>query len=195
MSDSSENFGKNSSDMEFPIFKGDDGCYYLLELEDREREYKQSIKGLEAEDLVAMSNSEGGSIIIGVEEVRFPDGKKTGRVVGCPLTDELKQNVNNKASSCIPAIKVDFEEHWAGGMPFVEIIIPEGTNKPYSTAGGCYRIRVDGGNRALDPPALIAMVLERESQTFFKRFREATTRLEDALDTITKKLEELRKTL
>ncbi|MCD6417815.1 ATP-binding protein [bacterium] len=181
--------------MEFPVFKGDDGYYYLLELEDREREYKQSVKGLCAEDLVAMTNGEGGSIVIGVEEVRFPDGRKAGRVIGCPLTDELKQNVNNKASSCIPAIKVDFEEHWAGGVPFVEVIIPEGSNKPYCTAGGCYRIRVDGGNRALDPPALIAMVLERESRTFFRRFREATTQLEDALNSIAKKLEELKKTI
>ena len=134
-------------------------------------------------------------LVIGVEEVRFPDGRKAGRVIGCPLTDELKQNVNNKASSCIPAIKVDFEEHWAGGVPFVEVIIPEGSNKPYCTAGGCYRIRVDGGNRALDPPALIAMVLERESRTFFRRFREATTQLEDALNSIAKKLEELKKTI
>lgn len=181
--------------MEFPIRKDKDGCYYLLDFEDREREFKQSVKGLYPDDLVAMANGRGGSILIGVEEARFPDGSKAGRVIGCPLTDELKQNVNNKASSCIPAIKVDFEEHWAGGIPFVEVIIPEGANKPYCTASGCYRIRLDGGTRALDPPALVAMVLERESQRFIKRFREATTQLEEALSIITEKLEELKRGL
>jgi len=193
MRSSSASCGTNLNDMELPIKKGQDGYYYLLDFEDKEREYKQSLKGLNAEDLVAMANGAGGSLIIGVEEVRFEEGAKSGRVVGCPLTDELKQNVNNKASSCIPAIKVDFEEHWAGGVPFVEVIVSEGTSKPYCTAGGCYRIRVDSGNRALDPPSLIAMILERESQNFLLRFREATTQLEEMLGIIAKKIEELKK--
>ena len=175
--------------MEFPVRKGQDGNYYLLDFEDTEREFKQIVKAVCPEDLVSMTNGRGGSILVGVEEVRLDDGSKAGRVIGCPLTDELKQNVNNKASSCLPAIKVDFEEHWVGGIPFVEIIVPEGVNKPYCTAGGCYRIRLNGGNRALDPPALISMVLERESQKFLERFQKATSQLEKMLEKISEKLE------
>ncbi len=179
--------------MDFPTRRGEDGYYYLLDFEDKEREFKQCAKGLYPEDLVAMANGSGGSILIGVEEVRLPDGTKAGRVVGCPLTDELKQNINNKAASCIPSIKVDFEEHWAGGVPFVEVIVPEGTNKPYCTASGCYRLRVDGSNRALDPPALIAIILEKESQRFISRFQQATTRLVETLERLCKRIEELHK--
>lgn len=177
--------------MNFEIQQGEDGFSYIVGLEDREREFKVSVKGLCAEDLVAMANGNGGSILVGVEEVRFHDGTKIGRIVGCTLTDELKQNINNKASSCIPSIQVDFEEHWAGGVPFVEVIVPEGIEKPYCTASGCYRIRLDGGTRALDPTALISMILERESQRFLFRFREATQQLENILEAILKRTQEL----
>ena len=179
--------------MDFPIRKDPDGNYYLLRFEDTELEFKQTVKAVCPEDLVAMANGTGGSILIGVEEIRLDDGSKAGRVIGCPLTDELKQNINNKASSCMPSIAVDFEEHWAGGIPFVEVIVPEGRDKPYCSASGCYRIRIDGGNRALDPPALVSMVLERESQRFLKRFREATAELESMLEKIAEKLERLEK--
>lgn len=178
--------------MEYTIRKEDDGYYYFLELEDRELEFKQNVRGLETGDIVAMANGSGGSILIGLEEVRFSDGTTMGRVVGCPLTDELKQNVNNKASSCIPAIKVDFEEQWIGGIPFVEVTIYEGDNKPYCTAGGCYKIRVDGGTCALDPSALLKIILEKESRKFIDRFRKATAQLENTMSIITEKLEELK---
>lgn len=177
--------------MNFDIQQGNDGYFYIVGFENREREFKLNTKGLYAEDLVAMANGNGGSILLGVEEIRYNNGVRTGRVVGCPLTDELKQNINNKASSCIPAIQVDFEEHWAGGVPFVEVIVPEGTEKPYCTASGCYRIRLDGGTRALDPTALISMILDREAQRFLLRFREATQQLETILETILKRTQEL----
>ncbi|RKZ35219.1 ATP-binding protein [bacterium] len=180
------------NDMDFPIRKGQDGNYYLLDFEDTEREFKQNVKAVCPEDLVAMANGSGGSILIGVEEVRLDDGSKAGRVMGCPLTDELKLNINNKASSCLPAIAVDFEEHWAGGIPFVEIIIPEGADKPYCSASGCYRIRLDGSNRALDPPALVTLILERESKRFLKRFRNATAELEKMIEKIADKIEQFK---
>ncbi|MCD6595727.1 ATP-binding protein [bacterium] len=181
--------------MEFPVRKGQDGYFYLLDFENIEREFKQIVKAVCPEDLVAMTNGNGGSILIGVEEIRLEDNTKTGKIIGCPLTDELKQNVNNKASSCLPSIKVDFEEHWVGGIPFVEIIIHEGSNKPYCTASGCYRMRLDGGNRAIDPQALIAMVLERESQKFLERFHKSTVQLEKMLTKIAEKLEHLDNTM
>jgi hypothetical protein len=54
--------------------------------ESKDVDYKEKVKGLHAEDLVAFANSEnGGAILIGVREVAGRNGKQKGEPVGHPI--------------------------------------------------------------------------------------------------------------
>ena len=57
--------------------------------------------------------------------------------------------------------------------PF-RIEIPSGKEKPYCTAGGTYKIRGDGRTNTLFPGRLLSLFVEKQSELFFDRFREAT---------------------
>jgi hypothetical protein len=140
--------------------------------EDFDAEWKESVAGLEAEDLVAFANSaKGGAILIGVVE-------KTMTIKNTPLSDRLKGSILDKARSCFPpvAVEVIAEKCLAGEIARVEVA--SGDFKPYCTHGGTYKIRGDGANDAIKPPALLQMFLEREGSTFLTRFTEATRQLQ-----------------
>ncbi len=61
--------------------------------------------------------------------------------------------------------------------PFYRIEIPSGKEKPYCTAGGTYKIRGDGRTNTLLPGRLLSLFVEKQSEIFFNRFREATKEL------------------
>ena len=165
----------------------------LIQEEGYDVEFKQSISGLDASDIVAFANSkDGGTILIGIQEQKTISGRQKGKIVGCEIGDKTRLTVLNKAQSCSPAISVEIIIENARTLPFYRIEIPSGRCKPYSTSGGTYKIRGDGRTNALLPNELLSIFEENEGQRFLEKFRTATQELQtDLLQTKSKILEEM----
>lgn len=158
----------------------------LNRIEDYDVEFKETVKSLETEDLVAFANSdEGGAILIGVRQTK--EGK--GKIIGCPVGDEEKVTIINKAESCFPPIDIEIFRENTGKKPFFRIEIHDCKNKPYSTSSGIYKIRGDGRNKALLPGRLLTMFVEIESKKFIERYRKATDEIEKRMNSLIKKID------
>jgi len=177
--------------------------FLLKSGERREVDYKENLKGLHAEDLVAFANSaNGGAILIGVEEFTSTAGIQQGRPIGCHVDDDARLQVLSKALSCSPAVEIELFTENVSGTPFLRIEIPSGSHKPYATSSGTYKVREDSRNNPLLPEALLKLFLDREGSQFRTRFSEATglleTRMQEALaavktleDAVAKKIEQI----
>jgi ATP-dependent DNA helicase RecG len=126
--------------------------------ESKDVDYKEKVKGLHAEDLVAFASSEnGGAILIGVREVAGRNGKQKGEPVGHPIDDDSRLQMMGKALSCSPPIQVEIFVENLGHLPFFRVEIPSGAHKPYAANSGTYKIREDGRNNPLLPEQLLKM--------------------------------------
>ncbi len=171
--------------------------------EGKDVDYKEQVRGLHAEDLVAFANSEhGGTILVGVREISGHNTKQKGEPIGLAINDDSRLQIMGKALSCSPPIQIEiFAENYSN-LPFYRVEIPSGANKPYATNNGTYKIREDGRNNSLLPEQLLKMFLEREGKEFRLRFSEATGKLESRMaealglvgnleDVISKKIEDI----
>ena len=140
-------------------------------------DYKTNEK-FDSDDLVAFANSkDGGTLLLGVKEVKDRDGRMYGEPVGCSLTDKIFQTIENKATSCIPPIHIEVSEENTDKTPFLRIDIPSSKHKPHCTGAGTYKIRGQIKNTALVPSALLEMLINKESEKFYEQFSESTTGL------------------
>ncbi len=163
-----------------------EGTLELLEgQEGRNVDFKLDPGGIDAEDIVAFANADGGTILAGVSEAERENGIQRGRVVGCQVDDKTRQSIMGKASSCRPAVSIRIQIENAGtDRPILRVDIPEGTSKPYCTASGTYKIRSEGRNLAIDPPLMKAMILQSEVDEFVRRFKHAGNELLSQLKTV-----------
>ncbi len=121
------------------------------EIEGYDTEFKATIDAVESEDLVAFANSnKGGHILVGVSEVR-DNIEDAYKVSGVKTGDHEKLKILSKAQDCSPPIQlfVNFKE--VEGKDIIDIDIPSGSNKPYCTKKGTYKVRGDGRNEAMTP--------------------------------------------
>lgn len=147
--------------------------------EGKEVDYKESVKGVHADDFVAFANSkDGGVLLLGVEEISGANGLQKGRPIGCSVDDKARLQIMGKALSCSPAVQIELFVENSESKPFFRIEIPSGAHKPYATSNGTYKIREDGRNNPLMPEALLKMFIEREGEEFRTRFSEGTGKLE-----------------
>lgn len=159
--------------------------------EDYDVDWKQSINGLDSQDIVAFANSKkGGSILIGVAERVDKNGKQIAEIVGCKCSDLSKMNIKNKALNCIPPIEITIVKENTNEMPFYRIEIPSGTNKPYCTQKGIYKIREDGHNKGITPNELLRMFMDLESDKFLKRFKKAAAEIEYNISNVSDDIEQ-----
>lgn len=141
-------------------------------------DFKLTIKGVESTDLVAFANSErGGTILVGIGEIEDENTMQKGKIIGCSVGDRERLYVLSKAESCVPPVEVNIIIENYARKPFYRIEIPAGKEKPYCTAGGTYKIRGDGRTNTLLPGRLLSLFIEKQSEIFFNRFREATKEL------------------
>ena len=141
-------------------------------------DFKMTVKGLESTDLVAFANSErGGTILLGVGEAEGEHSIQKGRIIGCPVGDKERLYILSKAESCVPPVDLNLIIENFARKPFYRIEIPSGKDKPYCTAAGTYKIRGDGRTNTLLPGRLLSLFVEKQSEIFFQRFREATKEL------------------
>lgn len=158
-------------------------------------DFKSSIEGLHADDLVAFANSErGGALLIGVAERKDGQGLQTAEIVGAEIGDEPKLSILNKASSCYPPIDVEIFFENVGAAPFIRVEIPSSPLKPHCTASGVYKVREDGRNRALHPRAMLALFMELESERFLSQFTKATESLKREIESLKEELRRSRST-
>ena len=152
----------------------------LLSLEECiEVDFKRDIKSLEREDLIAFANSEnGGTILIGIDEEKLPNGRQGSVIRGCEVGDKPKRQILDKAEACYPAVEVQISIENSKFKPFYRIDIPSGPDKPYSTSSGKYIIRIDGRNRPLRSSDLLRIFIEGEGHKFIEQFKSATNQLE-----------------
>jgi len=162
----------------------------LRRQEGRDVDFKVKSDGVKAEDFVALANARGGSILVGVEERKDKNGKQYGVVVGCSISDQIRQGLISTAASCRPSIDIAVRiENLGTGKPIYRIDVPEGKEKPYSTNAGLYKIRAEGQNIAIDPPLMKAIILEREADEFVARFKAAADELLKQINQVHKDLD------
>ncbi len=95
-------------------------------------EFKEKYTSKIDRDIVALANTKGGFIILGVSD--------DGKVVGEKLTNQMKANILTLARNCDPHITIG-KISQVGSVIVIEIL--EGDEKPYSCSPG-YFIRLDG---------------------------------------------------
>jgi predicted HTH transcriptional regulator len=160
--------------------------------ENHQCDYKESPNGVSADDFVSFANCEtGGALLLGIAEGESDSGQQIGVVKGCAVGDKERMSLMSKALSCSPPVQIHINIENVGDKPFFRIEIPSGSEKPYCTAGGTYKIRVDGRNLSLYPDQLLQMFLDKEGQLFRHRFELATQAITEQLETSAAELEQL----
>lgn len=164
----------------------------LIRQEGFDVDFKLTVRGIRATDFVAFANSEnGGTILAGVGEIEDENSMQKGRIVGCSVGDKERLYILSKAESCVPPVEVHIIIENYARKPFYRIEIPPGNEKPYSTAGGTYKIRGDGRINTLLPGRLLTLFIEKQSDLFFDRFREATKELGKDITLLNHKMDHL----
>lgn len=108
----------------------------ILRWEDPHTDFKRAMGDIRdlAKDLVCFANSDGGQLIIGVDEGR--------QVVGVADPDDLMLKVDDVAfNRCSPSITVVPEIVELDGAAVVVLNVPKGDQRPYRTGDGRYYVR------------------------------------------------------
>ncbi|MEW6619795.1 MAG: RNA-binding domain-containing protein [bacterium] len=113
-----------------------------LELgEDSKWEFKSEISHPDdlSSEIVAMANSEGGTILLGVSDKGEPTGnlddKETMNTVVVSIENISRNNIE-------PALFLTWEKIKINGHTILAIKIPKGPDRPYRTNKGVYYLRV-----------------------------------------------------
>ncbi|MGD2247151.1 MAG: putative DNA binding domain-containing protein [Candidatus Methanofastidiosia archaeon] len=112
----------------------------ILEGENLHTEFKESIPDNEslAKSIVCFSNTDGGQLIIGVND--------SGEIIGVEYPDEVARKIDDVAfNRCEPPISILSETIKIDDKIVLVITIPKGEQRPYRTRSGKYYIR--SGNR------------------------------------------------
>jgi ATP-dependent DNA helicase RecG len=116
-------------------------------------EFKEHYTSRVDEDIVAFANSRGGTLLLGVRD--------DGTIVGEHLSNDLKARINSLTRNCKPPITAELSR--VGEV--VVIVVPEGTEKPYSCGSGYYR-RLDATTQKMSHDELRVMFAEHEPLPF-----------------------------
>lgn len=113
-----------------------------------------------AEEMVAMANTDGGQIIVGVSE----DKNGKGTAVGIEDLSILNNQISNASTQkCIPPVFVKTESVIIEGKLLLIIRVPEGLQKPYSTNDGKYLLRSGADKRKMSNEELLRMQTSKPS--------------------------------
>ena len=108
--------------------------------------------------LTAFANTDGGAIILGVDN--------SGQVLGLDATavDRVAQFIGNVAfNNCAPPVTVVQETLRAQGRVVLVVQIPKGDQRPYRTQRGVYYIRTTSGRRQASREELLRLFQATES--------------------------------
>ncbi len=110
-----------------------------------------------ADAIVSFANTDGGQLIIGVNNNRSIDGVSN--------TDQIMQRIDQIAyNNCIPPVTVIQETIKTDeGLDVVVVNIPKGDQRPYQTNQGRYYIRTTSGKRRASRQELLRLFQATES--------------------------------
>ncbi|MBN1874612.1 MAG: putative DNA binding domain-containing protein [Anaerolineae bacterium] len=103
-----------------------------------------------AKEMVAFSNTQGGVILLGVED----DGSISG-LQDSPHREEWVMNIAR--NNVIPPLQVGYQEYEFEGQCIAVVDIPRGRDKPYQTLDGKYLTRVGSTNRMATQAELLRL--------------------------------------
>jgi ATP-dependent DNA helicase RecG len=124
----------------------------LEEGEGQKIEFKESLANLDKE-LVALANASGGRIFVGIT-----DGRK---IKGAKISNRLKSQVQDAASSCDPKVEIEMESF----EDVLIVVVKEGKDKPYKCGSGFYR-RVGPNSQKLSRSEIIDFLKDEEKIRF-----------------------------
>jgi ATP-dependent DNA helicase RecG len=119
-------------------------------------EFKEKYTSRIDEDIVAFSNTKGGTLLLEVRDNGIVSGEK--------LTNDLKGRINSLARNCKPSVCVGMAQ--IGEV--VAIDVTEGDNKPYSCGTGYFR-RLDGNTQKMSHNEIRLMFRENDPSPFEER--------------------------
>jgi len=128
-------------------------------------EFKEKYSPKIAQDIVALANSKGGKILLGVTD--------DGKIKGEKLTGQLKAEIVDLAKNCKPAITVAVKQ--VEGV--IVLDVHEGSDKPHACSLGFYK-RLDAVTQKLDPNEIRKIFKSEASFHFDARINTECT-LED----------------
>ena len=119
-------------------------------------ELKASLAELDAAlvDICALLNHRGGSLYFGVR----PDSRVIGLTVADSTLLKISQKIRQKLK---PEIIPEIRERSEGGKSIVEVIISEGTHKPYFVDGVAH-IRSGSESVKMPPDVLTRLIMEQQ---------------------------------
>ena len=103
-----------------------------------------------AKEIVAFANSQGGVILMGVNDAGRPLGLTPGKNYEEWIMNIVRNNV-------VPAIQVTFQPYRLDGKTIASITVPRGKDKPYQTLDAKYLVRVGSTNRTASQAELLRL--------------------------------------
>ena len=122
-------------------------------------EFKAKITAL-AKEMVAFANASGGSLFLGISD--------DGKIVGIDDSNRLRSQIQDVANGCDPRIDV----HIAPRGNVVEIIVPEGTDKPYRCKDGFF-LRIGPNSQQLNRDEILRFAIKSNKVRFDEQFETA----------------------
>ena len=123
-----------------------------------------------AETLVAFANTDGGQLLLGIDD--------TGNAIGVDDPDRTMCAVDNVAyNNCEPPLTILQETvPQTSGAVVVVVNIPKGDQRPYRTHTGRYTIRTTSGRRPASRQELLRLFQASEHMYFDETLLSQTTR-------------------
>lgn len=95
--------------------------------ENQNVDYKESVNGLQPEDLIAFANTDaGGHILLGVKEQEDASGQMLGSLLGHHISDGTILKIKDKAETCIPPVPLAISIENLDSKPIIRISIKSG---------------------------------------------------------------------
>lgn len=131
--------------------------------EDSKHQFKEFVKEAKklADEMVAFSNSRGGMIIIGVDNM--------GNIKGLdkPGIDKINRHISNATTNNIrPAVNVITENIDVEGKKLIIVHISEGINKPYCDNEGVFWVKNGSDKRRVTAPEDLQRLFQGSGKIF-----------------------------
>ncbi len=119
-------------------------------------EFKAKATAL-AKEFVAFANASGGSLFLGISD--------DGEIVGVDDSNRLRSQIQDVANGCDPRIDV----HIVSRGNVVEIIVPEGRDKPYRCKNGFF-MRIGPNSQQLNRDEILNFAIKSNKVRFDEQF-------------------------